>query len=83
MKHLLSIALIALVMSSMSPPASQCKPNEVWRCYAYSCMTTAMACPQVYEDGRLISSDCNYTNCNWDCECVQKTKPNPDEEVYD
>ena len=76
MKHFLSIALIALVMgdSSMMPPEGNCKPGETWRCYASSCMTTAMACPSVWEDGRYIPTDChNQTTCNWDCACVKKT----------
>ena len=73
MKHLLSIALIALVMgySSMMPPEGNCKPGETWRCYASSCMTTALACPSVWEDGKYIG-DCNKTTCNWDCSCVPK-----------
>lgn len=87
MKHLLSIALIALVMSgsSMMPPEGHCLPGEVWRCYLSFCSTTLVACPSVWEDGRYIpNTDCHNTEtCNWDCQCVQKTKPSPYQEVYD
>ena len=75
MKHLLSIALIALVMgSTMEPPPGDCYGDEVWRCYMAGCTTTLLACPTIYEDGKYIESDChNQTRCNWDCECVKKT----------
>lgn len=75
MKHILSIALIALVMgSTMEPPIGNCKDGEVYRCYMAGCTTTLLACPTIYEDGKYVESDChNQTHCNWDCECVKKT----------
>ena len=73
MKHILSIFLIALVISgTMQPPVGNCNRDEVWRCYQGACMTTAMMCPQIWEDGKYIG-DCNTTSCKWDCMCLPKT----------
>ena len=73
MKHILSIVLIALVMSgTMQPPEGNCNRDEVWRCYQEGCSQTAMACPSYWEDGKYIYSECNTIHCNWDCSCVKK-----------
>ena len=74
MKHILIIALIALVMSgTMQPPGGDCKAGEVWRCSLSYCSTTLLACPSVWEDGQYVATDCNnQTTCNWDCSCVEK-----------
>ena len=59
--------------SLLNPPKGECKKGEVYRCYMVSCSSTAMYCPQLYEDGKLVSSSCsNQTRCTWDCSCVNK-----------
>jgi len=75
MKHILGIALIALVMgySGMEPPTGDCKVNEVYRCYMMGCSSTLAYCPPIYENGEYAGTNCrNQTHCNWDCQCVPR-----------
>jgi hypothetical protein len=74
MKTILSIALIALVMSgTMQPPEGNCKTDEDWVCSLAYCSTTLLACPTVFRNGQYVDTNChNQTTCNWDCSCVKK-----------
>jgi hypothetical protein len=81
MKKIILVLVFALLAmpawaDSLNPPKGNCKKGEVYKCIMAGCMSTLRACPEVYEDGKLMPSDCsNQTTCNWDCSCVKKDVP--------
>lgn len=66
------IVMVILVGNTLAPPVGMCPDGQVWRCTMGMCTTTSVYCPPVFEDGKLVSEDCNNTSCEWDCSCVEK-----------